>query len=127
MTTIICAARTRSLSAKTSCTPDSPWEGCTQFNWSEIVGLDAHVDNQQLQVMYGNKQVFGNECAGVWNGTATVPATLVTLSTADYDILRSHMSGVTTSDVALLTSAVMLIWAIAWLWKRAVRVLIPNA
>lgn len=53
-------------------------------------------------------------------------ANWVAMSRTDYDALRSHTSGVTTGDVALLTTAVMLVWAVAWLSKRAVRVLIPN-
>lgn len=42
------------------------------------------------------------------------------------DVPLLSQSAVNTVDVALLTTAVMLVWAVAWLSKRAVRVLIPN-
>ena len=51
---------------------------------------------------------------------------MVVLTPGDYETLIAPPS-VTTADVALLASAIMLVWAVAWLTKRAVRVLIPNA
>lgn len=50
----------------------------------------------------------------------------VLMSVADYNVLRSHVAGVTTSDVAALTGAVCLVWACAWLWKRAFRAVGAN-
>lgn len=50
----------------------------------------------------------------------------VNLTVAQYDYLRGKVSPINTADVAELTAAVCLVWAVAWLSKRAVRVLIPN-
>lgn len=69
---------------------------------------------------------YSNEFAA----SAGVPCgsgTHVVLEMADYNTLRAQMDGVTNTDVALLVPAIALTWAVAWLCKRAVRILIPHA
>jgi hypothetical protein len=107
-------------------TPVPPWTERQTYDITatDAEGLIGHLTGGLYIARIwktGNAQVaLGEECTSVGH-------TGVFMTAADYDLLRSHMSGVTTSDVALLTSAVMLVWAVAWLCKRAVRILIPYA
>jgi len=66
----------------------------------------------------------GEKCPATTSGVAVK---FVLLEASEYNAMASHTQVVSPEDVAALIGPVMLVWSVAWLCKRAIRVLIPNA
>ena len=104
------------------------------YNWTSSGGglvygqFSVHVGDVSSVPAPGNhRYVFVSSSLSDVGNACAAGTTHVLMQVSDHEALRSHVSAVTTENVAQVIAGMCLVWAVAWLTKRAIRVLIPNA